>query len=453
MYAELTWLKDCGFNIWYDDGIEVGTEWSEDLANHIEGAKLFLFFVTPQSAESQNCRNEVNFALKKEIPILAVHLQQTDLPGGLSLNLPAQQAVLKHALADQEYRDKLQNRMAKLMEQISVPRPATPKHRGLWRGLIALAIFGTGFLLYSQFVPVGVKEEPASEVVVFDWAKAFSIVVLPFQPGFSDPEMEAISRGLSDEVVRQLTQKRACALEPICHALRVSKSDGYQNDAHDFHYVLRGNIQPGSKAIQIRAQLVRADNSSIWSKTYLRSLDNTDVFTLQSEVANSIAELSAIWLGFDLLKQYASIHPSLESAKPKAREDFLKAHEQARLANTGEGGSHRIQKNYLEKSIEVDPQFALPYLLLSKIYTYGLGGMSHNEATNAALTYIEKAIELNPKDPQNLLQAGRVHLLMTLDYRKANQLLQQGMKQHPEWGWFPAALSMIALREGRMHAA
>ena len=31
VYPELVWLKECGFNIWYDEGIEAGTEWTDVL--------------------------------------------------------------------------------------------------------------------------------------------------------------------------------------------------------------------------------------------------------------------------------------------------------------------------------------------------------------------------------------------------------------------------------------
>ncbi len=31
VYPELTWLNNQGINIWYDEGIEAGTEWREEL--------------------------------------------------------------------------------------------------------------------------------------------------------------------------------------------------------------------------------------------------------------------------------------------------------------------------------------------------------------------------------------------------------------------------------------
>jgi hypothetical protein len=35
IYPQLAWLNDQGFNIWYDEGIEPGSEWSNELANAI----------------------------------------------------------------------------------------------------------------------------------------------------------------------------------------------------------------------------------------------------------------------------------------------------------------------------------------------------------------------------------------------------------------------------------
>ena len=49
VYSELTWLKDEGYNIWYDEGIVPGEEWTQELANAIEGASLFIFASSTES--------------------------------------------------------------------------------------------------------------------------------------------------------------------------------------------------------------------------------------------------------------------------------------------------------------------------------------------------------------------------------------------------------------------
>ena len=73
VYPELVNLRDSGFNIWYDEGIEGGTEWRGEIADAISNASLFVYFVSPESVQSENCLKEVNFADKHKVRILAVH--------------------------------------------------------------------------------------------------------------------------------------------------------------------------------------------------------------------------------------------------------------------------------------------------------------------------------------------------------------------------------------------
>jgi hypothetical protein len=110
VFPELIWLKERGFNIWYDEGIDAGTEWREQIGRAIKNASLFLYFVSPMSAQSENCRKEVSLADKEHIPIVAIHLSDTDLPDGLDLTLSDRQAILKYEIPKQEYQQKLLTR-------------------------------------------------------------------------------------------------------------------------------------------------------------------------------------------------------------------------------------------------------------------------------------------------------------------------------------------------------
>ncbi len=83
VYPEMVWLREQGANLWYDEGIEAGTEWREELGQAIKHAGLFLYFVTPDSIQSENCRKELNFAADEHIPVIAVHLERTELLVGV----------------------------------------------------------------------------------------------------------------------------------------------------------------------------------------------------------------------------------------------------------------------------------------------------------------------------------------------------------------------------------
>ena len=107
VYPDIEWLHDQGFNVWYDEEVSPGTVWRNELADSIEGSNLFLYFVTPQSVDSIYCQREVNFGVDHGIPVLAVHLEETDLSSGMDLTLSTIQAILKYELTNQDYRTKL----------------------------------------------------------------------------------------------------------------------------------------------------------------------------------------------------------------------------------------------------------------------------------------------------------------------------------------------------------
>lgn len=85
-----------GYRLWYDEGIAPGSEWPEDIAQHLNGAAMVIAFVSANSMASVNCRREINFALSKEKPFLSVVLEPTEMPLGMELQLSAQQSVLRH---------------------------------------------------------------------------------------------------------------------------------------------------------------------------------------------------------------------------------------------------------------------------------------------------------------------------------------------------------------------
>ena len=107
VYPELVRLREAGVNIWYDEGITPGSEWTDALAHAIRSCESFLYFVSAASVASRHCRDEVQFALTHHKRLVAVHLEPTQLPGGLELMIGSTQAILKHRLDPMDYERKL----------------------------------------------------------------------------------------------------------------------------------------------------------------------------------------------------------------------------------------------------------------------------------------------------------------------------------------------------------
>src|SRR5689334_8461377 len=77
VFAEIARLHTLGYRIWYDDGIHPGSEWADEIAIALHGCACFIVFVTPNSVQSPNVRNEIHFALNHGKLFLAIHLEET----------------------------------------------------------------------------------------------------------------------------------------------------------------------------------------------------------------------------------------------------------------------------------------------------------------------------------------------------------------------------------------
>ena len=106
VYPIISEFKDLGYNVWYDEGIEPGIEWPEEIANALGHCSLFVVFVSPAAAASPNVRNEINFALGRKLPFIAIHIKATTLTPGLELQIGAKQAILKYNMNDDSFRRK-----------------------------------------------------------------------------------------------------------------------------------------------------------------------------------------------------------------------------------------------------------------------------------------------------------------------------------------------------------
>lgn len=107
VYRQIQLLNELGYRVWYDEGIAPGNEWTDEIAAALEKSALFLVFITPESAASENVQNEINFALDEKKPFLAVHLEETELKGGVKLQISTKQAILYYTMTQEEYVYKL----------------------------------------------------------------------------------------------------------------------------------------------------------------------------------------------------------------------------------------------------------------------------------------------------------------------------------------------------------
>jgi len=122
-------LQDAGYPTWYDAGIQVGTEWPDYIAEHLLGSSLVIAFISEASIESDNCRQEIVYALDKHKHVLTVRLDEAKLKPGMEMQLNLCQSLLafKHETVE-SYVDEL-IRAPFISQCLSMEQPSIPHRR------------------------------------------------------------------------------------------------------------------------------------------------------------------------------------------------------------------------------------------------------------------------------------------------------------------------------------
>lgn len=86
VFPLLQGIQEAGYRFWLDRGIEVGTEWSNNIADRLSRCGAVIFFVSKKSVLSENCLDEIACAKSHKKPAVLIYLEEdVVLPGGVEM--------------------------------------------------------------------------------------------------------------------------------------------------------------------------------------------------------------------------------------------------------------------------------------------------------------------------------------------------------------------------------
>lgn len=91
-----------GFRIWYDEGIEWGSEWPDSVATHLKNSAICIAFHSETSILSTNCRQEIRYALKSDKTVFSIYLEEVELSDGMDMQLSSIQSTYPFRYDDKE---------------------------------------------------------------------------------------------------------------------------------------------------------------------------------------------------------------------------------------------------------------------------------------------------------------------------------------------------------------
>ncbi len=414
VYPELQRLHDGGVNIWYDEGIAPGHEWTQELADAIEGSSQLLNFVSPASVASRHCRSEVQYALEQDKALVSVYLEPTELPGGLKLSLVLAQAIMKYELSAEDYQRKISDALRIATQpRAGAPPPVSDDGSPRWplatvAFVAVVLIVAAGLAVYflkpwapAPTVNSGVLVQSTTVDVsrpVEGFGGRGAVAVLPFINMSEDAGQGYFADGVTEDIITSL---QTWGVFPV---ISRNSTFAYKGEAVDVpsmaaklgvRYVLVGSVRTVGNRVRITAQLIDAEsNANIWAKSFDR--DMTHIFALQDEITEQIVTAIAPEITRKEMRRVSA----LRTADLEAYDLVLKALSQ--IQSVGDAGSARELIALLDRAIEIDPNYALAWARRAEAeHNLITGawrelGVDRGSLEQSALDFARRAVQLDP---------------------------------------------------------
>ena len=278
---------------------------------------------------------------------------------------------------------------------------------------IVLLLITIGYFLYPKLIS-SAKQEVINK----------SIAVLPFVNMSNDLEQEYFSDGMTDEMLNHLSKIGDLRVTSRTSSMKfkgaklTTKEIAEQLNVTN---ILQGSVQKSGNKIKITVQLIDATTDThLWSETYEREFN--DVFAIQSEIAQAVAKGLSANLSPAVMKRLSEIPTS----NIEAYNLYLKGNFEIQKVTPE---SLEIGLKMMKQAIDLDPNFALPYLGIAFYYAVST---DFYLAPNLAMPQVKIAAQTALLKDSTLADAhgwyGFYHLWYAWDWAKAEEELVKGIK-------------------------
>jgi TolB-like protein len=236
-----------------------------------------------------------------------------------------------------------------------------------------------------------------------------SIAVLPFVNMSADEEQEYFSDGMTEEILNVLAKIKdlKVAARTSTFALRDRELTAMQwGDTLRVAYLVEGSVRKAGDQVRITAQLIdTTDGSHLWTDAYTRPL--ADIFQVQAEIAEAIADALKVPLGLDEGESLTT-----PAADLQAYDLYLAGRQQMRARGEGVAEAVKLFEAAIARDSSWAPAWAglaesralVPYYA-EEVRDSALWANSLTAAERAA----ERALELDPKNASALAVLGNVY--------------------------------------------
>jgi TolB-like protein/Flp pilus assembly protein TadD len=467
-------LRGFGIEVWFDQNeLRGGDAWDANIRRQIRECGLFVAIV---SATTQT-RGEGYFRREWKLAVERTH----DMAAGIPFLIPVviDQTLESKALVPEEFMrvqwtrlagglptPQFVERMKRLVDEPAAPAEgaggsrapqpgrATGSFQGsgmpgwAWGAVAGVAIAAACFLVVSRRnapAPAGVKAvAPASgPAPAAPKANEKSIAVLPFANMSDDKDNQFFTDGIQEDILTSLAlvrELRVVSRTSVLQYRETTKSIGQIASELGVAYILEGSVRRSGNKVRVTGQLIHASTDEhVWAKAYDRDL--TDIFAIQSELAQAIAS-----------ELKAALSPEEKAMIDRRPTENTEAYDLYLRARRIHGDADRDERNgLLQKAITLDPSFARAWGELADSYAFTAFNyhMGVDDLVTKAKAAMDQALQLAPEDPDVISSLGTYYYYGYRDYERANQQYQRLASQRPNDAGLFNSLGLIQRRQGK----
>jgi DNA-binding SARP family transcriptional activator/Flp pilus assembly protein TadD len=305
--------------------------------------------------------------------------------------------------------------------------------------------------LYRRIVSREIRALPRVEAALPSQDSTEAVAVLPFENETDDSEIDYLSPGIAESVIRNLSQVpglRVLAFSTVSRYRRRAVDPRRLGRELEVFAVVTGRIRRLGDMLIVATELVdTSDGSRLWGAE-LR-LPQTDVLAVQERISDEISaklrERLSVAQRRLVVKRY--------TADPEAYRLYLKGrfHWNRR---TAEGLTRGL--DYFEKAIARDPSYALAYSGLADCYNllslYSV--LPPRDTMPKAKAAANTALEIDPSLAEAHTSLAYTYLYYDWDWAAAEQEFQRALSINPNYAtahhWYHECLTAMGRFDEQM---
>lgn len=277
-----------------------------------------------------------------------------------------------------------------------------------------------------------------------------SLAVLPFRDLRTGTQGNYFAAGMTDAVTTELARLG------VSKVTSETSAEKFQNTKESVPQIARtlgvdaiveGAVLQEGDRVRITVQLIRGSTDQhLWAQSYERQM--SDILALQDGVALGVARA----IDLKLSPGRPETSDSRKRVNSAAYEDYL----EGRYYMQKRDDEYDRGKDYFERAIQLDPNFAAAYASLSQYYLQ-TERLSPTEALTKGREYAEDALRLDPDSTESHLSLAYIYFYFDWNWPSADQEFKRAITLAPgiarSHRWYAAYLAAIGRNAQAMEEA